>query len=110
MSTQGQIFALNRLCVFLADNMLLWLNISLIAAPIIGIKDSDIKWSQKSLEAAENLIFTPSKCVCKYLPCLMIKRQPQPPLILFRKDKTPHLVQFDLFHFLKWKHIELNFV
>lgn len=110
MSTQGQVLTLNRLRIFLADDMLNRRNAPLITSPIISIKHGNRERLKHCLKSMKNLVFTPPECVCQYLACLVIKRQPQPSLILLGKDKTPHLIQFGLFDFLKRKHIKLNIV
>ena len=61
MGAQGQIFAFNGLCVFLADNMLLRWNISLVAAPVIRIKHDHPERFEHYLKSAENIVFTPTE-------------------------------------------------
>lgn len=68
-------------------------DVSLIAAPVICIKEGNLEGSQELLKPAKDFIFTPSKSISEYLPVLMVKSQPKPPWIFFRKHIAPQLIQ-----------------
>jgi hypothetical protein len=43
---QIEMFALDFLCVFLANVMLLWIDVSFVSPQSIGVKSCDTKWLQ----------------------------------------------------------------
>src|SRR5262245_15071289 len=73
--------------------MLLGVDIPLVGTPSIGIEARDTKRLQQGLQLQKDPILALSKDISQHLPTVMINRVPQPPLVRFLADITPHLIE-----------------
>src|SRR5262245_34093150 len=70
--------------------MLLGVDIPLVGTPSIGIEARDTKRLQQGLQVQKDPILALSKDISQHSPTVMINRVPQPPLVRFLADITPH--------------------
>jgi hypothetical protein len=90
---QLDMFALNFLGVFLADLMLLGIEMPLIGPPTIGGKLRDAKRCPQLLKLQEDVILSPAEHIGPDLPRLRINGVPPPAWVRFAAYVTPHVVQ-----------------
>ena len=77
----------------LADHMLVWLEVSLIGTPAVGVKTANTKRFEQRFQCQKRLVLTATKDRGYDPARLMIQRLPQPSRLLLAADKGPHFVQ-----------------
>ena len=97
-STQSKVFPLNALSVRLADSMRLLGQKFTVTSQGVGIVTPYVKWFQQFPQFLENRLYASAEREGYDFPGGMVDSKPQPTLILFLPDETPHLVQLRLFH------------
>ena len=90
---QIDVFALDRLRVLFADDVLLRGDMPLVGPPAIGVKARDPKRLKQVFELQKDRILAPSKDIRQHGPTGVIDGMPQPPRLRFLPDITPHLVE-----------------
>ena len=73
---QIDMFALDFLRVLLAHMMLLWIDVSFVSPPSIGVKSCDTKWLAYGLSRQKDPILTLSRDICQDAPTVMINGVP----------------------------------
>ena len=91
-------FALQLLHPPLADHLLVWIQMSAIGSPAVGVKTTNTQWREQRLEFHQRQIRTAAKGIGHDPAGLLIERLPQPPRLLLAADKGLHFIQFSLRH------------
>ncbi|KEQ14500.1 hypothetical protein GZ77_06415 [Endozoicomonas montiporae] len=72
--------------------MHVFIKVSLIGSPIIGVKFINTKWLQKCFEFFKNFIFPFSENISKHGICSVINSIPKPALVRFIMNIRPLLI------------------
>src|SRR5712691_1813890 len=84
--------ALDLLCVPFAWAVHVRVQMSCVRAPMIGVKAGESKGLQERFELEKNVVLTPAKDLRQDCSSGVIDGMPQPALVAFLADKTPHLI------------------
>jgi len=90
---QIEVFALDFLCMLLANLMLLWVDMPLVGPPPIRVKPRETKRLQQRLSLQKDRILASPKNVGQHGPTVVINRMPQPPRLRFLAHVTPDLIE-----------------
>ena len=85
------------MCVSFAHLMLAFIEISLVCAPLVGIKLLYAKRTQEFLWFPENFVFFPTKNIRQHGICLMVDSIPELTLVRLTLNKQPLFIKFCLF-------------
>jgi hypothetical protein len=91
---QLKVFARDCLHGLFSHLLLLGVEIPLVGTSSIGIEARETKRLQQSLPLQKAPILAVSTDISQHLSTGMIHRVPQPPLVRFLADITPHLIEF----------------
>src|SRR5262245_5572452 len=89
---QGDVLALDSLHVFLPNDVLLRVHMTLIGPPAVCVVSSDTKRLQQGLQAEKNLVLTPTEHRGQDLPCVMVDGVPEPAWIRFLAGSALHVM------------------
>src|SRR6266850_7143527 len=84
--------ALDFLRVLFARAMYVGVQMPYVCAPMIRIKAGEPEGLQQCFELEKDRIFAAPKNIRQDCACVMINGMPQPALVAFFADKTPHLI------------------
>src|SRR5215510_10962790 len=87
-------FPLDFLGVAFARMVLLVVAVALVRTPMIRIVARDPKGSQQSFQLQKHLLLAPATDIGQDLSRRVIKRMPQPSLLVLLADKAPHFINF----------------
>jgi hypothetical protein len=87
-------FALDLLCVPLARLVLVGIEMPGVRAPSIGVIAPDAKRLEQPFELQKHLILRPATDIRQDFARLVIKRMPQPALLVLLPHLGPHLIDF----------------
>jgi hypothetical protein len=94
-----------------AHRVLRGIAIALVGTPAIGVKAGDAKRFEQGFQLQKHRILTPAKDIGQDFSRVVIDRMPEPALLRFLPNDTPHLINFCFFHFvdlyedLAWIHV-----
>src|SRR6266704_585084 len=86
-------FALDFLRVVFTYSMLLWIEVTRIRSPPIGVIARDAKRFEQLFQLQKDIVLSAPKDVRSYLATVVINGVPQPTRMRFRLHKTPHFVE-----------------
>ena len=92
--------SLNFLCLALTYFLISGWNMALIGSPIVRIKVCDRKGREKFFQLSKDSIRMLPQDIGHYRSTLMIDSMPQPALLTFVLNNTPHFIHFGFINLL----------
>ena len=85
-----------------SNNLLFRWQMAFISAPIIRIESRDPEWLQESPQFQKYGIFAITEHISEDFSSAMVDRVPEPALMLFVADITPHFIEFSIINTLNF--------
>jgi hypothetical protein len=83
--------------ILFADFMRGRIKMPTVSRPVVGIKLQRPERLKKFFQSKQNLIFMTAGSIREHSAAFVINRMPQPSLITFFPDETPHFIGFGFF-------------